>query len=69
MEEVLGVAPSGTYDSDYLTVEVTDNRARRVRRLAVKVVMLKYSLLLREASRCQCGRCGDGPSMKLETEP
>ncbi len=55
-EEVLGVAPAGTYDYGDELVE------KRLRLKAIRVFQLKYMLLVRFAQgQCRCGRCDQSP--------
>ena len=72
MEVVLGVAPSGTYDDDPAAIYTA-----AVRRKAIRLAVIKYSLLVRDAQCCNCERCAanravqhaEHPHSGGETEP
>ena len=51
MEQTLGIAPGGTYDIGI----GLDWKVLRLK--AVRCAMLKYCLLVRKSSHCNCGRC------------
>ena len=64
LEVVYRVAPSGTYDGSLTHQGMRDK--------AVRCIMLKYALLMRDADRCNCARCETARvlrAIRLEEEP
>lgn len=61
MEEILGIAPGGTYDQG----EEMDSRVLRLK--AIRSAGLHYLLLVQQDGRCGCAKCEAELALRQET--